>query len=314
MVSSTSIPARSPSRSGINGRRSEASSTHAYCRVAARPGQRDHIFGAPWPPLGRGHAARAQVRVPARRRRVPLGTPAEADPAGEPRPGAGAGRRAATTGRTLEAMGLLAIAAVVLVVAAMFVLLLQGGEKGSCIRVAVDDLAVGHLPSICVKTGQAADLSVAVESSEQGFQPWWILLLLLGPVGIVAIVLLWTFGRRANRVGGQVPLSSAALQRYNDAVQMARMAMALAFAGVIFGTGALALAPGPAEIRAFGVVGVLAIVAGICGTLTASYAAKRRWIDVELDGSGRWAVLTNVHPSFVAAVRGHYQATRQSVD
>lgn len=50
------------------------------------------------------------------------------------------------------------------------------------------------------------------------------------------------------------------------------------------------------------------IVAGSAASLAARAVARWRWVDVELDGSGRWAVLVGVHPRFAAAVR---EARRQ---
>lgn len=50
-----------------------------------------------------------------------------------------------------------------------------------------------------------------------------------------------------------------------------------------------------------------AVAGGLVAYAIAFRVMGRRWVVVELDGSGRWAVLSNVHPLFVAAVWERYR-------
>lgn len=202
--------------------------------------------------------------------------------------------------------------AVVVVVLLAAVAVRQGGLLGPLparVRVSVDDLAVGRFPPVCVKSGAPAQLRVAVESSDGGFQPWWLLLLLLGPLGIVAIAVLWAFGRRTNRVGGIVPISVGALDDYNRAAGAARVLFAVALAGSAAGVALAALASGR-DVGLLTTAAVAVIVVGLLGSVVAKAGARRRWVDIELDGSGRWAVLIGVHPEFQAAVSERYLEER----
>lgn len=209
----------------------------------------------------------------------------------------------------------LMLLAVLVVARAVDVILARGGV-GTLVRVPVDDLATGNLPGICVKTGEPSDTFVYVEGSDEGFQPWWLLLLLAGPIGIAVIVALWAFGRRANRVGGDVPLADAAVAAYNTAVRASRLALLVAFAGMVVGVAAVIAAgqygPAPGWAEPVAVAGLVAVCLGIGASGVGSALARRRWIGVDLDGSARWAVLRNVHPAFAAAVRERYRAASRS--
>jgi len=180
-------------------------------------------------------------------------------------------------------------------------------------RVKVDDLAVGNLPRICAKTGASADGFIDYESGHGGFQPWWLLLLLLGPVGLVVVAVFLVFGRRVNRVGGSVPLSSMALHRYNTAVRVSHWSFLASFAVLVAG---IAASVGFRDTWTWapdlGLVGLVAFGVGLVVTITAGVITGRLWIDAELDGSGRWVALTGVHGVFADAVETRYR--QASVD
>lgn len=167
------------------------------------------------------------------------------------------------------------------------------------LRVSVDDLALGRFPAVCVKSGKPAETQVEIESSDGGFQPWWLLLILLGPLGILGIAGLWAIGRRPNRVGGLVPVSHHALDQYNGAVTASYRLFAVTIVGIIAG---LVLIPvGGGGLTAG--VALIVMLLGLASVLVARAVARHKWVDVELDGSGRWAVLIGVHPDFASAVR-----------
>jgi hypothetical protein len=204
-------------------------------------------------------------------------------------------------------VGALIVVGLLVIAAAGLALSGAGGGRGLWVRVSVDDLAIGHLPPVCVKTGRRSDHLVPVEGSEAGFQPWWLLLLLLGPVGILAIVVLWATSSRPSRVGGHVPVSAVALGAAEAATRLSRTAFVTSLVGLVAGI-ALLVGPGvgvAVPAPAAGVAGVVVVVSLAVGVVAAS-VARRRWVDVRLDGSGRWALLGDVHPSFAAAVREQY--------
>lgn len=182
-----------------------------------------------------------------------------------------------------------------------------GSGRGLTVRVSVDDLAIGRLPSVCVKSGRTSDVLVPVESSESAFQPWWLLLLLLGPLGVMAMVVLWATSDRPSRVGGHVPVSAAVLQGCDAATRASRRFLTAGLVAMVAGIGVLA-APGMAVVPpdALRVAVAGAVVGGLVASAVAASVARRRWVDLRLDGSGRWVMIGDVHPSFAAAVREQY--------
>ncbi|MEZ5246631.1 MAG: hypothetical protein R2707_16145 [Acidimicrobiales bacterium] len=180
--------------------------------------------------------------------------------------------------------------------------------QGYVTRVPVDDFVVGDLPMVCSRTGRPADGLVGIESNEGGFQPWWLFLLFLGPFGIVAIALLWSFARRPGRVGGAVPMTHEALADQNRIIGLANWAGIIPIAAFAAGVAAL-LAPGsffawlPFSNESVAVVLLLvALVGGFVVRGALSTVASRRRVTVRLDGSGRWVEIRNVHGDFARAV------------
>lgn len=193
-------------------------------------------------------------------------------------------------------------------------------RQGHVARVPVDDFVVGDLPMVCARTGRPADGLVGVESDEGVFQAWWLLLLLLGPVGVVAIVLLWALARRPGRVGGSVPMTHHALAEQNRAIGWVNWAWAVPIAGLVAGVAVL-FAPAeyldwlPVDHETIGFALLLvALVGGFVAMGLLSVIAGRRRVGVLLDGSGRWVEIRNVHADFARAVdrqvRSRHEAGR----
>lgn len=173
------------------------------------------------------------------------------------------------------------------------------------VQVYVDDLVLGRVPNVCAITGEPTTELVQVESSRGGFQPWWLLLLFLGPIGIAAIAVLYVLGGRTERITGALPISPAALDHYNAAVRLARRTTVLLVVIVVGGVAGLAVLDVRTSLPALlfvGLVGSCVIV-----LLGANVIAPSRWIDLRLDGSGRWVTVERAHPTFATAVHRHYR-------
>lgn len=180
--------------------------------------------------------------------------------------------------------------------------------QGHRTRVALDDFVVGDLPMICARTGRPADGLVEVDSRESAFQGWWLLLLLAGPFGIVAIALLWAFSPRLHRVGGFVPMTHDALDEQNRAIGWANWAGAIPVIAFLAGAALLAMPgtyfdwlPGGTAPSAMLLL-LVALLGGFVVLAVSSTVANRRRVSVVLDGSGRWVELRNVHTDFARAV------------
>lgn len=180
-------------------------------------------------------------------------------------------------------------------------------------RIHVDDLATGRVPGVCFRTGGVPDTMVQVESAKGSFQPWWLLLLFLGPIGIIAIVALWALAPRHNSVGGILPISREALDSYNRAVNAVRrtvwIGLGVGIAAIVLSTG-LARDGGDGLAAAIAIVGVVLIILALAGSVVGGAFTDGRWVDVQLDGSGRWATVDRVHPDFVAAAMAQYRESR----
>lgn len=183
---------------------------------------------------------------------------------------------------------------------------------GSVARIRVDDLAVGRSPDVCAVTGVPTTHRVEVSSTDGGFSPWWLALIFLGPIGWVGLALLVALARRPGRVSGILPVAPAALDRYNAMVQVARRAT-LGMVGVLV-AGAIGMSLvnrmwSGAVSWAFTAFVVAMALAAITA-LVASVIAPFRWIDLELDGSGRWVTVRRAAPEFAEAARRLYEPLR----
>jgi hypothetical protein len=206
-------------------------------------------------------------------------------------------------------MALVVVGVLVLVVVGVAVSQL-GTSRGLSVPVSIDDLAVGILPPVCIKTGMPSDVLVEVEGNEPVFKPWWLLLLVLGPLGVLVMGVLWATATRP-RVAGHVPVSSSALALVESAARLRRLGLTLGAAALVSSflllVGSAFVAALPAPLPA--IVAGVAVVSLLGGAIAAG-VARRRWIDVRLDVTGEWVLLGDVHPSFAAAVREQYATGR----
>lgn len=207
-------------------------------------------------------------------------------------------------------VGLLAVA--IVAVAMLGLSLTRRATESMVAQVYVDDLVVGRLPSVCAVTGEPSTELVQVESSRRGFQAWWLLLFFLGPVGIAVIAVLYVLGGRVERVTGTLPISGGALARYNAAVSLARRTTAALLVLVVVGFAGLLLLDSASSAPAI----VLAAAGGVLVLvmLGANIVAPSRWVDLRLDGSGRWVTVERAHPAFAHAVRQQYLEREPSRD
>lgn len=156
-----------------------------------------------------------------------------------------------------------------------------------------DDYEDGVLPAVCVRTGVPADVLVDHRSGA-GSSPAVLLLLLLGPIGVVLILvvdrLLWVEAR------GVVPMARAAVEQRRRA-RRAWNAVALA--------GLAALAAGVAGIVIAEVTPVWALLAagGFVVAVVGWWGPVLGAVRGRPDRSGRTVTLSGAHPAFAAAYR-----------
>ena len=151
---------------------------------------------------------------------------------------------------------------------------------------------------------------VEVEGRVGGFHPLWLVLLLLGPLGIVIIIVVATTGSTGARFGGLLPVSDAVLARYNRRLRTARTAFVIALGGV--GTAMVALVVESVYAVALAALAAVAITVGVLTALAAAAAAARRPGPASASRAPRrWVTVEHAHPRFAAAVderrrRGRY--------
>ncbi len=201
----------------------------------------------------------------------------------------------------------LLLPAVMVLVAVLGSAVIHRSRPGARAQVHVDDLVVGRVPPVCAITGVPTTNLVPVESARGGFQAWWLLLLFLGPLGIAAIAILYVLGGRTDQVSGVLPISPDAVEHYNAAVRLSRRAVLALVAVIAFGL----LLLGLVDRAALGGPAIaLAVVGGSAAVVWfgASIVAPSRWVDLRLDGSGRWVTVEGAHPAFAAAVLERYRS------
>ena len=165
----------------------------------------------------------------------------------------------------------------------------------AAVSVFVDDAIRGDLPLVCAKTGEPTDLIVRMRQPVGGGLPpvaW--LLLLLGPLGIVGLLVLALAWPGAEYLTVRVPETEASFQRER---QLERWRLAALGAGVFLPfLGILGVGMFPLLWLAAGVAFFVA-----AGALT--WMLWRQSITVSIDVTRRWVTLTNVHRGFVEAVQ-----------
>jgi hypothetical protein len=164
----------------------------------------------------------------------------------------------------------------------------------TAVSVFVDDAIRGDLPMVCAKTGQPAELIIRMRQPVGGGLPaaaW--LLLLLGPPGIVMLVVLAVAWPGAEQLTVRVPETQASFERER---QMERWRLAALAGGVGFPV-----------LAAFGLgmfphLWLLLTVASFLAAGALTWTLWRQSITVSIDVTRRWVTFTNVHPAFAAAV------------
>ena len=204
-------------------------------------------------------------------------------------------------------MAVLVLGFVVIVVVAALAFLRSRRRPVADARIHVDDLAVGAGPAVCAITGAPTDHYVGVSSSEGGFQGWWLVLVLFGPIGWVALVVLAALARRPSRVSGVLPICPEALDRYNATVAVSQRAIVGAGLAMVAWVGFIVWDGGGVDAPVIVVLSALVGLAVLVGC-GASIVAPFRWIDLQLDGSGRWVTVRRAHPGYAAALMRHNAA------
>jgi len=161
------------------------------------------------------------------------------------------------------------------------------------IEVFVDDAVRGRLPNVCVKTGDRADGKFRIEQDSGGLSGGWFLLLLLGPLGWIALAILAVTARRSV-LTVRLPYSEGAVDRE---VRLSRERWVAV--GVAALLGFAAIEPLATIPRSVWLVGA-AIAVGVAVVAQVRFSWTQ--VHIRLDASHRWITLSNVHPAFVQAV------------
>ena len=172
----------------------------------------------------------------------------------------------------------------------------------AAVSVFVDDAIRGRLPLICAKTGEPADLVIRIRQPVgNGGSVLPLLLLLLGPIGLVVLFLHSIFSPGQEYLTVRIPQTDAAYHREKQLERFRLAAFAVGILAILYGIVNPGLFPG---LWLF--LGAALLVAGI----TLHVIVYRQAIGVSLDGSRRWVTLSGVHPAFVQAVNADEAAGR----
>jgi hypothetical protein len=155
--------------------------------------------------------------------------------------------------------------------------------------VRVDDLERGRLPAVCAKTGVECD---GLVRDSMRVVPAWVAALVYA--GVVPFLVLRLYFSR--RVEATLPIAPARVQRIRSLVRAAWIAIVLAAAGLasaIFGAG---------------LVGVVALLAGVVAYLGIVFAGDLLWVGAVASRRSDVVILTRVHPAFARALAEQYDA------
>ncbi len=164
------------------------------------------------------------------------------------------------------------------------------------IAVPIADAQSGVFPKVCAKTGRKST-GVAEERTDS-FDTRWVLLVLAGPVGIVALGIIWA---RSNRsaTAVDVPLSEQAFDQIQQSISRNNVTAGLAGVSVLTFAVLAAIGIATVWLVLLAAVSLLALAAWIVAATTAKLARVR----LRLDEPHRLVHLDGVHPDFVAAVQ-----------
>jgi hypothetical protein len=164
----------------------------------------------------------------------------------------------------------------------------------AAVTVFVDRAVKGEFPLVCVKTGRPAEGLVKIYEAVGGLGAGAWVLVLLGPLGWIALVILSTLGTGRELLAVQLPYSHEVWARYTPRQRVR-------FAGGTVGVGAaFAALAGFAPGRPFWVA--LAVV-GLLAAVVAHVKLAFDDVDISLDASRRWVTLSGVHQTFADAVQ-----------
>ncbi len=166
------------------------------------------------------------------------------------------------------------------------------------VTVFVDDAVRGRFPHVCAKTGTPSAAYWRIDQPISGLGLAW-LLLLLGPIGWVAFLVLAAVKDR-EVVSVRLPYSDEAAERLTE-LRRSRTIAALLVPVPLLGIFALgSLVP----------VAVWFVFAGAIAALAVWFQIRiaTERVTVSLDASRRWVTLGNVSPAFASAVRARSDA------
>lgn len=164
--------------------------------------------------------------------------------------------------------------------------------------VFVDDVVLGKLPPICVKTGAPADTWAKDRADVGRLGAAWVLLF-FGPPGWVIFMALALFGR--DRLTVVLPFSRAMLDEIRHLTLIRN---------VLAGAVGLALVAAVALPKVFSTapaVGIVLLLTAVMATMVVQLRLAMREVDVILDASGRWVTLRGVSESFAREVKAQQQ-------
>jgi hypothetical protein len=169
--------------------------------------------------------------------------------------------------------------------------------------VFVDDAVQGHLPMVCVRTGEPADGLHRIHTTIGGSSGWIWLLIFLGPFGWMFLIAALVLSGRSRELLVRLPYSNAALDRERREFRAAVVAGAVMMASV---TGMIVALAGStprsqvAQTVLYLLIGASVISALATFVMASQYSTHRPGI--VLDASGRWVNLQGVHANFARAV------------
>ncbi|MGH8979892.1 MAG: hypothetical protein ACRDWE_02570 [Acidimicrobiales bacterium] len=181
------------------------------------------------------------------------------------------------------------------------------------ITVFVDTAVLGTFPPICVKDGVPTSDRLTLDCAVNGGTGLGVawLLVLVGPLGWLALVLISLMRRPADSLTVRLPFSEHAYDVYLAARRMQRTWLLAAFVTAI-----LALicfrALHPLGALAGGVVGMCALGALIAGVVE-WHRTRVASVRVDLDASRRWVTLSGVHPDFANAVGQPHDSSARGI-
>ncbi|MDQ6919328.1 MAG: hypothetical protein M3Z98_08215 [Candidatus Dormibacteraeota bacterium] len=166
------------------------------------------------------------------------------------------------------------------------------------------DLKLGHLPAVCVRTGQPADASVKFRFVTTPRWAYLMILLVCTGVGLVlASIIMRLVSRSAT---GRLPYVRAEANR----IRLWRWVRVALFVGLPILLVAAVVALG--WDTTVGAVILSVFVADLVATIVFPHAVLNRigpngYVHDSPYGNGRWIELRRVHPTFAAAVAEMYE-------